>query len=52
MTEIDTYYPICSSDYPADFVETITSALTAICDKMSPEAFRTWLMDEGKASDT
>lgn len=37
---------LCSGDYPAEFVETITSALTAIGVEMSLDAFREWLMDQ------
>lgn len=36
----------CSGDYPADFIETITSASATISTEMSPEAFREWLMGE------
>ena len=39
---------LCSGDYPADFVETITSASESIGTEMSPDAFRTWLMDEAR----
>lgn len=42
--------PLCVGDHPADFVETITSASTAIGDEMSPDAFREWLMDEASQS--
>lgn len=37
---------LCSGDYPAEFVETITSASATTGTEMSPEAFREWLMDD------
>jgi hypothetical protein len=46
MADTDPCCLLCSRDYPAEFVETITSASAAIGDEMSPEAFREWLMDD------
>lgn len=37
---------LCSGDYPAEFIETITSSSATIGIEMSPEAFREWLMEE------
>lgn len=37
---------ICSGDYPAEFIESITSASASIGTEMSPDAFREWLMDD------
>lgn len=39
---------LCSGDYLAEFVETITSASAAIGTEMSPDAFRKWLKDEAR----
>lgn len=39
---------ICSGEYPAAFVEAITSATAEIGYEMTPKAFRTWLMDEAR----
>lgn len=39
---------LCSGDYPAGFVETISLASAAIGIEMSLNAFRAWLMDEAR----
>lgn len=39
---------LCSGDYPAEFVEAITSASAAIGVEMSPDAFREWLKGEAR----
>lgn len=38
---------LCSGNYPAEFVTNIISASATATVRMSPEAFREWLMEEG-----
>lgn len=39
---------LCSGDNLAEFVKTITSASATASVRMSPDAFREWLMDEAR----
>lgn len=42
---------LCSGDYPADFVESITSASATIGARVRAAAFRKWLMEEMRDPD-